>query len=130
MLLLGNAPQGSLTNSLGNSQPDQRPVMLAAVLGKVLNEEPVGPGAGLLHHDESINLMPVNINLSGMEVSLVNVMSLEKILKQYLDGVKRHYDYVFLDGMSMRWDADRQRSGRSRQRSYSRSGGVSSGEWP
>lgn len=103
VLLLGNDPQSSLTNSLGNPQPDQLPVMLAAVLGKVLNEEPVGPGAGLLHHDESVNLMPVNIDLSGMEASLVNAMSREKILKQYLDGVKRHYDYVFFDCMSMRW---------------------------
>jgi hypothetical protein len=43
--------------------------------------------------------MPANIELSGMEVSLVNAMSREKVLKQYLDGVKRQYDYVLLDCM-------------------------------
>jgi chromosome partitioning protein len=99
VLLVDSDPQGSLTISLGNPQPDQLPVTLATVMGKVLDEEPIDPGEGLLHHDEGVDLMPANIELSGMEVSLVNAMSREKILKQYLDGVKRQYDYVLLDCM-------------------------------
>ena len=97
VLLVDSDPQGSLTISLGNPQPDQLPVTLATIMGKVLNEEPIDPGEGLLHHDEGVDLMPANIELSGMEVSLVNAMSREKVLKQYLDGVKRQYDYVLLD---------------------------------
>jgi chromosome partitioning protein len=97
VLLVDSDPQGSLSISLGNPQPDQLPVTLATIMGKVLNEEPIVPGEGLLHHDEGVDLMPANIELSGMEVSLVNAMSREKILKQYLDGVKRQYDYVLLD---------------------------------
>ncbi len=46
-----------------------------------------------------IAIMPANIELSGMEVSLVNAMSRKKILKQYLDGIKHQYDYVLLDCM-------------------------------
>jgi chromosome partitioning protein len=99
VLLVDSDPQGSLTISLGNPQPDQLSVTLVTVMGKVLNEEPIDPGEGLLHHDEGVDLMPANIELSGMEVSLVNAMSREKILKQYLDGVKRQYDYVLLDCM-------------------------------
>ena len=99
VLLVDSDPQGSLTISLGNPQPDQLSVTLATMMGKVLNEETIDPGEGLLHHDEGVDLMPANIELSGMEVSLVNAMSREKILKQYLDGVKRQYDYVLLDCM-------------------------------
>ena len=99
VLLVDSDPQGSLTISLGNPQPDQLPVTLATVMGKVLNEETIDPGEGLLHHDEGVDLMPANIELSGMEVSLVNAMSREKVLKQYLDGIKRQYDYVLLDCM-------------------------------
>lgn len=99
VLLVDCDPQGSLSISLGNSQPDQLPVTLATIMGKVLNEEPIVPGKGLLHHDEGVDLVPANIELSGMEVSLVNAMSREKVLKQYLDGVKRQYDYVLLDCM-------------------------------
>ena len=99
VLLVDSDPQGSLTISLGNPQPDQLPVTLATVMGKVLNEETIDPIEGLLHHEEGVDLMPANIELSGMEVSLVNAMSREKILKQYLDCVKRQYDYVLLDCM-------------------------------
>ncbi len=97
VLLVDSDPQGSLTISLGNPQPDQLPMTLETIMGKVLNEESIAPGEGLLHHDEGVDLMPANIELSGMEVSLVNAMSREKVLKQYLDGVKRQYDYVLLD---------------------------------
>ena len=78
VLLVDSDPQGSLTISLGNPQPDQLPVTLATVMGKVMNEEPIDPGEGLLHHEEGVDLMPANIELSGMEVSLVNAMSREK----------------------------------------------------
>ncbi len=99
VLLIDSDPQGSLTISLGNPQPDNLPVTLATVMGKVLTEEAINPKEGILHHDEGVNLMPSNIELSGMEVSLVNAMSREKVLKQYLDSVKRQYDYVLLDCM-------------------------------
>ena len=41
--------------------------------------------------------MPANIELSGLEVSLVNAMSRETILRQYLDTVKRNYDVILID---------------------------------
>jgi chromosome partitioning protein len=69
----------------------------------VLNEKTIVPGESLLHHEEGVDFMLANIELSGMDVSLVNAMSREKILKQYLDGVKRQYDYVLLD-LCPRWE--------------------------
>ena len=99
VLLVDSDPQGSLSISLGNPQPDTLPVTLSTIMGKVLNEETIAPGEGFLHHDEGVDLMPANIELSGMEVSLVNAMSREKILKQYLDGVKHQYDFVLVDCM-------------------------------
>ncbi len=53
----------------------------------------------ILHHPEGVDLMPANIELSGLEVSLVNAMSRETILKQYLDTVKQNYDFILLDCM-------------------------------
>ena len=37
------------------------------------------------------------VTLSGMEVSLVNAMSRETILRQYLDTVKRDYTHILID---------------------------------
>ena len=90
-------PQASLTISLGNPQPDRLPVTLADMMGKVLNDQPIAPGEGILHHPEGFDLMPADIQLSGMEVSLVNAMSRETILRQYLDTVKNQYTHILLD---------------------------------
>lgn len=99
VLLVDCDPQGSLTISLGHSQPDQLSVTLSSVLGKTMNDTVLSPQEGILHHSEGVDLMPANIELSGLEVSLVNVMSREKILKEYLDGIKSAYDYILLDCM-------------------------------
>lgn len=97
VLLVDCDPQGNLTISLGYPQPDQLPMTLSTVLGKVLLEAVITPEEGILHHEEGVNLMPANIELSRMEVSLVNAMSREKILKQYLDSIKQSYEYILLD---------------------------------
>ncbi len=99
VLLVDADPQGSLTISLGHNQPDALPVTLATVMGKILTDETFGFKSGILHHAEGVDLMPANIELSGLEVSLVNAMSREKVLKEYLNGVKRDYDYILLDCM-------------------------------
>ncbi len=59
--------------------------------------EPLRPGEGILHHPEGVDLMPADIQLSGMEVSLVNAMSRETILRQYLDTVKGQYSHILID---------------------------------
>ena len=97
VLLVDADPQGSLTLSLGFPTPDKLPITLATVMGKTLMDEPMPSKEGILHHAEGVDLMPANIELSGLEVSLVNAMSREKILKQYLDTVKRDYDYILID---------------------------------
>ena len=57
------------------------------------------PDYGILKHDEGIDLMPGNIELSGLEVSLVNVMSREIMMRSYMDMVKEQYDYILIDCM-------------------------------
>lgn len=97
VLLVDGDPQGSLTISLGHPQPDQLPVTLSDMMGKILTDQPIAPGEGILHHAEGVDLMPADIQLSGMEVSLVNAMSRETILRQYLDTVKRDYTHILID---------------------------------
>ena len=62
-------------------------------------EEEMEPQYGILHHSEGIDLMPGNIELSGLEVSLVNVMSRETILRTYIEQQKDRYDYILIDCM-------------------------------
>ena len=86
--------QGSLTASLGWQQPDQIEVTLATILGGILEDKPLLPESGILHHAEGIDVLPANIELSGLEVTLVNTMSRETILRQYLNTVRDKYDVI------------------------------------
>ena len=97
VLLVDSDPQGSLTISLGYNRPDQLPVTLSDIMEKVMDENPIAPNEGVLSHDEGVSLMPANISLSGMEVSLINAMNREKILKE--DGKIYTVMSVFYDGV-------------------------------
>ena len=99
VLLIDADPQGSLTISMGYPQPDQLEVSLATILGKVIKEVEITPTEGILHHEEGIDILPGNIELSGLEVSLVNVMSRELVMRSYIEQVKDRYDYILIDCM-------------------------------
>ena len=99
VLLVDTDPQASLTVALGYPRPDDLSFTLSDAMEKIMTEQPIAPGEGLLHHPEGVDLMPANIMLSGLEISLVNAMNREKILKQYLDTVWREYDFILLDCM-------------------------------
>ena len=97
VLLADVDPQGSLTASLGYQHPDQMENTLAEILGRIIMDEPVSPGEGIIHHGEGVDLLPANIELSGLEVTLVNTMSRETILREYLNSVREQYDEILLD---------------------------------
>ena len=97
VLLVDVDPQGSLTISMGWQQPDELSTTLSTLMQKAMNDQPIQPGDGILHHAEGVDLIPANIELAGMEVALVNSMNREKMLKQVLDSAKREYDYILLD---------------------------------
>lgn len=99
VLLVDTDPQGSMTISLGNQQPDQLAPTIADLMTKVMNDVPIAPGEGILHHPEGIDLLPANIALAGTEVSLVNAMSRATILKQVLARNRQDYDCIIIDCM-------------------------------
>ena len=99
VLLLDADPQGSLSVSLGLKQPDDLPVSLATILQKVMEEVSVPTECGVYHHAEGVDLISANIELSGIEVNLVNTMSREYMLKSHVSQLHKHYDYILIDCM-------------------------------
>ena len=85
-LVIDNDPQGSLTEALGYPEPDKLEITLATIMEWVLNEEEFDLEAGILHHEEGIDLLPANIELSGVETSLIGIMSSESMERK-----KAHY---------------------------------------
>ena len=97
VLVIDNDPQGSLTEALGYSEPDKLEVTLANIMEWVLNEDDFDLSSGIIHHKEGIDLLPANIELSGVETSLVGIMSSETTLKEYIDMIRDDYDYILVD---------------------------------
>ena len=99
VLLVDADPQGDLTTSLGWTEPDNLPVTLSDQLEKIIKDDSFNAYDGILHHQEGVDLIPANIELSGVEVSLVNAMSREFTMKSFLNGLKKDYDYILIDCM-------------------------------
>jgi len=99
VLLIDADPQGSLTASLGYQEPDNIGTTLATIMAKIINDENIKSTEGILQHEEGVDIMPGNIELSGLEVSLVNVMSRERILQEYVNIVRDNYDFILIDCM-------------------------------
>lgn len=99
VLLVDADPQGDLTTSLGWTEQDNLSVTLAAHMESIIRDRPLDVGEGILHHEESVDLIPANIELSGMEMLLVNAKSRETTLKTCLEPLKKQYDYIVIDCM-------------------------------
>lgn len=99
VLMIDADPQGSLSISLGINEPDQLEYTLATAMLNIINEEEVDVCAGIIHHAEGVDILPGNIELSSLEVSLSGVISRETILREYVDKAREIYDYIIIDCM-------------------------------
>ena len=99
VLLIDADPQGSLTASLGYVEPDDIGTTLATIMMNIINDEEIAEEEGILHHEEQVDLLPANIELSALEVTMSNVMSRELIMKEYIDTMRSRYDYILIDCM-------------------------------
>ncbi len=99
VLLIDADPQGSLTISLGIKNPDELEVSLCTMMDAVIKDKEIMANSGLIGTSEGVMLLPSNIELSGIETSLVNTMSREFVLKSYIDTMRNSYDYILVDCM-------------------------------
>ncbi len=99
VLLVDSDPQGDLTTSLGWTDTDSFSVTLSTQMEGIIQNKPLEARAGLLHHAEGVDLIPANIEMSGLEILLLNAKNRQSVLKNYLNGLKQDYDYILIDCM-------------------------------
>ena len=103
VLLIDNDSQGDLTKSLwrdngGNAiEPDTIEYTLANILSNCINDEEIDLDKGIIHHREGVDLIPGNVDLSGLEMTLVSVTFRETMLKTYIDQMRERYDFIIID---------------------------------
>lgn len=89
VLLIDVDPQGDLTKMLGQRKPHDLPRALGDVMSDVVSGREIAEHTEIMHHHEGFDFVPGNRALSAVEVGLVNVMSRETVLRQYVDSVKK-----------------------------------------
>ena len=99
VLVIDADPQGNLSQSLGIMNPDELDVALPDIMEQIIMDKDVDVIEGIVQHEEGLDLMPCNIDLSGVDVSLVNAMSRELVLKTYVESMREFYDYILIDCM-------------------------------
>lgn len=101
VLLIDADPQGDLTSCLGWRDTDAINITLATKLSDVMKERDIAENEfdGILKHNEGVDLLPSNIELSAFEMNLVTAMSRETVMRSYVNGIKAHYDYIIIDCM-------------------------------
>lgn len=96
VLLIDSDPQGSLTVSLGYKEPDRIENTLATLLESSINDESLTVDSVIIHQEEGVDLIPANIELSALEINMVNIMSREMMMKSLVDTLRDRYDYICL----------------------------------
>lgn len=99
VLLIDADPQGDLTTYMGWHNADNIPITLSTIMGRTMNDEVINPEEAILHHNEGVDLIPTNLELASMEVSLVNAMSREYTMRNSISDLKKNYDYILIDCM-------------------------------
>ena len=99
VLLVDGDPQGSLSVAMGIPNQDVLTETLGNVMLAEISDQDIPVDYGILHHKEGVDLLPANIELSGVELTLYSAMSRETVMRNILHRQRPYYDYILIDCM-------------------------------
>ena len=97
VLLIDADSQGSMTASLGFRDPKIFTESLASIMSKIIADTPIDTSKGILKHTEGVYLLPATADLAAMEMNLVNAISRESIMREYIYQISMEFDYIIID---------------------------------
>lgn len=99
VLTLDFDPQSNLTMCFGIDRPEELECTIYHLMMAVIEEVAIPEKEKFILHIGKVDLIPSSIELSAVEVNLVNSMSREGILKTIFESLKNEYDYIVIDCM-------------------------------
>lgn len=96
VLLIDSDPQGNLTTCMGWSE-DELEITLNELLINTLNDKQNDFDKCIKHHSENMDLIPSDIQLSSIEMTLVGAMSREYTMRNTIKDLRDKYDYILID---------------------------------
>lgn len=100
VLLIDFDPQSSLTVCFGYDDTDEIETSIATLMANAIEDKALpDPEQFIIKANENLDFIGCNLELSAIEVSLVNALSREQILKSIISEIesKRNYDYILID---------------------------------
>ncbi len=85
-------PQGNLSSGLGIEKKKDDNTIYELLMDTCTFEEAVHKS-----YSENLDVLTSNVNLSGLELELLEKKNREYVLKHYLEAVVDRYDYIFID---------------------------------
>ena len=70
VLLIDADPQGDLTTYMGWHNADRIPVTISTLMNKSIKDEEFDPREAILKHDEGVEMIPSNLELSATDANL------------------------------------------------------------
>jgi len=99
VLLVDLDSQGNLTMQAGTPIPDRLETTIANLMFNQIKDEELPNKESLIIKKEMVDVLPANIELSGIEAQLVNATMREFVLDSVLEEYKKEYDYILIDCM-------------------------------
>ena len=92
VLLVDIDPQGNASSGLGIETNSLQKTIYGVLLGKISCSEAIVPT-----NYNNLHILPANVNLSGIEIDMLQMENREFMLKNALEQVKSRFDYIFID---------------------------------
>ena len=99
VLIVDLDPQANTTMCMGFQNPDELQITIASIFSEHIEDKITLSKEQYIEKAEGCDLIPSSIELAGIEPSLVNALSREKLLKYFLEQFKNVYDYILIDCM-------------------------------
>ena len=98
VLLVDSDPQGDLTAYMGYYNPEEFDKTIASLMLDYINDKlDYDIRDSILHHEESVDLIPADLELSTLEMNIQGKIDREYIMKSIFDDVRQYYDYILID---------------------------------
>lgn len=102
VLLIDFDPQSSLTVCMGYDDTDAIPCTIANLMQNVMEDNDIPEDHQYIYHHigkdgNVLDFIPCSMELSAIDVSLVNAVCRESVLKSILSELSCDYDYIIID---------------------------------
>ena len=85
-------PQGNTTSGLGVDKNESENTLYELLLGEAEIQKCIMPNI-----QESLSLIPSNMDLAGAEIELIGIDNKEYILKDAVAKIQNDYDFIIMD---------------------------------